>query len=201
MWWILICIAIVAIMTIFIFKRMPIEIIYAASAKHKKQAFRVKVYNIDIIRDKSKKTHKNKKKNKEKNKKEFSFELFMERIKWIKDIYNATKDRIKEVFLYLGKNGQCKNFTIHFDIGFKNAAHTGIASGVAYGVVYGGASLVYNNIDIKKEQMDIEVNPRFDKECADLYIKSIFCISPAHIIRVVMLLLKINKQIKQIIKQ
>lgn len=204
MWiWICALILIICALTILIFKRMPIEIIYAASAKHKKQAFRVKVYSIDIIRDKSKKSAKSKKKKdkKSKEKKDFSFEKFMKWLSWIKDIYKAIKDCLTEVFEYLGKKAQCRNFTVHLDLGFESAADTGIAAGAAYGSVYGAASLVYNNLDIKKEELDIRVTPHFDNPCGDLYVKGIFYLSIAHIIKVVLMLLKVNKKIKQIIKQ
>ncbi len=200
MWWICLCVAIVAVLTILIFKRMPIELIYAASVKHKRQAFKVKVYSIDIIRDKSKKKEKKKLK-KEKEKEKFTFSGFMQKVKWVKEIYKSVKEDIEEILKYLGKKASCRQFIIHLDLGFEDAAQTGIASGAAYGIVYGAASAIYNNLDITKEDMDIQVNPRFDKQCGDLYIKSIFYLSPAHIIKVVIMLLKINKKIKKIIKQ
>ena len=205
MLWIWFCAAIVAALTVLIFKRMPIEFIYAASAKHKKQAFKIKIYNVDLIRDR-KKGKDNKKKSKDKSddkqkNDEFSFSQFMQWLKWVKDVYEEIKDGIGDVLLYLGKKAQCRNFTVHLDLGFKSAADTGIAAGAAYASVYSVASLVYYHLDIKKEELDIEVNPRFDKQCADLYIKSIFYLSPAHIIKVVLKLLKLNKKIRKIIKQ
>lgn len=199
-WWIVVC-ALIAALIILLFKRMPIEIIYAASAKHKKQAFRLKVYGIDLIREKNGKTKKPKKskeKKKAKEEKKFDFSEFMDLLGRVKDIYEHIKEGLSEIFSYLGKKARNIGLVIHLDLGFENAAHTGIASGAAYGSVYGAASMVYNNTSMKKENLDIEVNPRFDKPCADLYIKGIFYLSPAHIIRVVLMVLNIIKDIKKL---
>lgn len=201
MWWIWILAAAAILITLFIFKRMPIEIIYASSATHKKRAFKVKIYNINVIRDKKRVKDTPEKEKTEKKDEEFGFSAFMESIERVKKIYKAASEGIAKMLKYLGKKTSCRNFTVHLDFGFENAAHTGIAAGAAYGIVYGVASIVYNNLNIKKEDMDIEVNPRFNKVCTDLYVKSIFRLSPAHIIKVLIMLFKINKDIKKIIKQ
>ncbi len=202
-WWIAVCAVLLALI-ILLFKRMPIEIIYAASAKYKKQALRVKVYGIDLIREK-KGTHKKKKKTKkpktEEKEKKFGFDEFMRLLGRVKDIYKRIKSGIGEILSYLGKKTQCKGFVIHLDLGFDDAAQTGIASGAAYGSVYGAASLVYNSLNMKKEDLDIEVNPHFDTPCASLYIKGIFRLSPAHIIRVIFMLLGVYKDVVKIIKE
>lgn len=206
-WWIAVC-AVLAALAVLLFKRMPVEVIYAASATHKKHAFRLKIYGIDLIRDKKKpqkrkKIEKNKpknEKNEQKNEKKFGFSEFTDLLNRVKKVYNHVKGGLQKVFAYLGKKTQCKNFTIHLDLGFENAAHTGIAAGAAYGTVYGFASMVYNSLNMDKDALDIEVNPRFDRPCADLYIKGIFRISPAHIIKVFFMLLNILKEVKNIMK-
>lgn len=230
MWWIWV-LAAATLAVIIAFKRMPIELIYASSATHKKRAFIVKIYGIKVIGDRRKpKKQKNPeseknaeqeeskedKKGKDKDKKdknggekdksekkdeEIRYKGFMDGINRVKNIYKAASEGIVGILKYLGRKTKCENFTVHLDFGFESAAHTGIAAGVAYGVVYGAASLVYNNLCMEKEALDIEVNPRFDKLCTDLYIKGIFRLSPAHIIKVLIMLMKINKDIKTIIKQ
>lgn len=206
-WWIAVF-AVLAVLAVLLFKRMPVEVIYAASATHKRHAFRLKIYGIDLIRDKKtpkkrRKIAKNKPKNEEneqKNEKKFGFSEFTDLLNRVKKVYNHIKEGLREVLAYLGRKTQCSGFTVHLDLGFENAAHTGIAAGAAYGTVYGFASMVYNSLSMDKDALDIEVNPRFDRPCADLYIKGIFRISPAHIIKVFFMLLSIFKKVKNIMK-
>lgn len=202
-WWIAVC-AVILALVVLLFKRMPIEIIYAASAKYKKQAFRLKVYGINLIhekKDKPAKKKKEKKPKKDEKEKNFGFDEFMKLLGRVKDIYKRIKTGVGDVLSYLGKKTQCKGFVIHLDLGFSDAAQTGIASGAAYGSVYSAASLVYNNIKMDKKDLDIEVNPHFDVPCASLYIKGIFRLSPAHIIKVAFMLLGIYKDVKKIINE
>lgn len=212
------CIAVfIAALIAAAFIRMPIEFEYMSSAQNNKQVFRVRVCRINLIRDKEKKADddsgkRRKKKDKgqkkahkgvknDKKNEKFGFSQFMERIDRVKRIYRLIEEDIQDVFGYLKSKTMCQNFTVHLDFGFDDAAKTGIAAGVAYGVVYGFASIVYNNITLDKNDMDIAVNPHFDRQCTDLYIKSIFCLSFAHIIKVLAILLKINKKIRKTIKQ
>ncbi len=225
MWivWLCCIAAVLAVLTALAFKRMPIEFEYAASVAHKGQKFQVRVCHIRLIRDKKKKTeegdrkdekntadavrdgkmHKNKSGGQDSEKKsdEFGFSQFMEQIGRVKDIYDLIKADIEDVFTYLRDRARCRNLTVHLDFGFEDAAQTGIAAGVAYGVVYGFASMIYNHLSLRKDDMDIAVNPHFDKQCADLYIKSIFCLSPAHIIRVLVMLFAIHRKVRNINKQ
>ena len=53
MWWIWV-LAAATLAVIIAFKRMPIELIYASSATHKKRAFIVKIYGIKVIGDRRK---------------------------------------------------------------------------------------------------------------------------------------------------
>lgn len=225
MWivWLCCIAAVLAVLTALAFKRMPIEFEYAASAAHKKQKFQIRVCHIRLIRDKKKKAeegeeqekkngtgvvkdskmHKNKDSGQDSEEKsdEFGFSQFMEQIDRVKDIYDLIKADIEDVFTYLRDRARCRNLTVHLDFGFEDAAQTGIAAGVAYGVVYGFVSLIYNNLSLRKDDMDIAVNPHFNKQCVDLYIKSIFCLSPAHIIRVLVMLFAIYRKVRKINKQ
>lgn len=216
MWIIWLCsiAAVIAVLTALSFIRLPIEFEYAASATHKKQMFQVRVCHIRLIRDRKNKKKEDadtelvqdssdsedigKKQDTEDEKDEkFGFSQFMKQIDWVKNIYELTKKDLEDIFSYLRSRARCRNLTVHLDFGFEDAAQTGIAGGVAYGVVYGFASLVYNNLSLRKDDMDLEVNPRFDKQCTDLYIKSIFCLAPAHIIKVLAMLLAVHKKIRK----
>ena len=182
MWWIWV-LAAAALAVIIAFKRMPIELIYASSATHKKRAFIVKIYGIKVIGDRKKpkkqknpeseknaeqKESKEDNKGKDKDKKdkgggkdksekkdeEISYKGFMDGINRVKNIYKVASEGIAGILKYLGRKTKCENFTVHLDFGFESAAHTGIAAGAAYGVVYGAASLVYNNLCMEKEALE-----------------------------------------------
>lgn len=207
MLWKWILVIVFGIFLIFIFKRMPIEIMYAFSAAHEQQKFNIKIYGIELWRQKNKKKDKDKKKDKTKDKKnddkkdnkqkKSSFSGFMNEINRVKEVYEAGKNGLIKVLKYLGKKTKIKNFTIHLEAGFENAAHTGIAGGAAYATVYGAAGLVYNNTSIKKENLDIEVVPQFNRECVNLYTKTALGISIAQIIVVLVILLRTYMQIKK----
>ena len=216
MWIVWLCsiAAVLAVLVALSFIRLPIEFEYAASATHKKQMFQVRVCHIRLIRDRKNKkkedadagfvqdsSDEEKKEEKqepqEEKKEEFGFSQFMKQVDWVKNIYEIIKKDLEDIFSYLRSRARCRNLTVHLDFGFEDAAQTGIAGGVAYGLVYSFASLVYNNLSLRKDDMDIAVNPRFDKQCTDLYIKSIFCLAPAHIIKVLAMLLAVHKKIRK----
>ena len=218
MWivWLCVLAAVLAALTVLIFLRLPFEFEYAASAARQEQRFQIRICGIRLIRGKGqedktekaaqaeeKKAHKPQESDEEKNGKndEFGFSQFMERIDGVKHIYKLVKSDIEDILTYLKTRIQCRNLTVHLDFGFSDAAQTGIAAGVAYGVVYGFASIVYNNLPLRKDDMDIAVTPHFNRQCADFYTKSIFCLSIAHIIKVLTMLLAIHKKIKKIKKQ
>ena len=218
MWivWLCVIAAVLAVLTVLVFLRLPFEFEYAASAERQKQKFQIRICGIRLLRgeDKSDKTeeespaqkvkaHKPQKSEEEKdeNKEEFGFSQFMERIDWVKHIYELVKADVEDIFMYLKTRARCRNLTLHLDFGFSDAAQTGIAAEVAYGVVYGFASMVYNHLSLRKDDMDIAVTPYFNQQCADFYAKSIFCLSIAHIIKVLTMLLAIHRKIKKINKQ
>lgn len=218
MWivWLCVLAAVLAALTVLIFLRLPFEFEYITSAERKEQRFQVRICGIRLIRGNGKndkgekespaqkeKVHKPQEADEEKKGKndEFGFSQFIERIDWVKHIYKLIKADVEDVFTYLKTRARCRNLTLHLDFGFSDAAQTGIAAGVAYGVVYGVASMFYNNLLLRKDDMDIAVTPHFNRQCADFYAKSIFCLSIAHIIKVLMMLLAIHKKIKKINKQ
>lgn len=203
MWWMAVGVLLSAII-ILLFIRMPIEILYAVSAKYQKQAFRVKICGIEVFREKDDDSKKKKEKTEKeesanKEKKKFGFDEFMDLLDKVCAIIKKVNEGIVKILSYLGRKTHCSKFIIHLDLGFEDAAQTGVASGAAYGTVYSTASMVYNNIKMDIEDLDIEVNPHFDKPCASLYIKGIFRLSAAHIIRVAFMALGVAKDVYKIL--
>lgn len=127
------------------------------------------------------------------------FSKFMEQVSQTKKTLKAIDQDTRRLLKYLKRKARCKLLKIHLDVGFDDAAATGIAAGAAYGVVYGVASLIYNTIGVCK--MDIKVNPVFTKPCINLHIKGIFTAAPVHIIKGLRIVLAMQDKIENIKKE
>jgi len=99
---------------------------------------------------------------------------------------------------YLKKHCKISKYVIHLDVGMDDAALTGMVSGAAYTVVYDISALVYEILNIKKEDMDIRVTPHFQEECTCLYFDGIITIRIVHIIKALFMISDIYKKGKQI---
>lgn len=193
-------IAIVALIICLSYIPLPLEIEYKFSAETKKNSLKIKVVHYAVVSDKKKKKKEKVENDSESQdlveKERMGFSEFMKTISRVKGVLGELKGDITKVLNYLKKKLDCKVLKVHLVTGFDEAALTGMASGVAYGVVYGTAAMIYNTVGIK--EMDIKVTPNFNRFCVDLYVKSIFTISFAHIIRVIFMLLRIFKKAKKI---
>lgn len=196
-------VAVLCLLICFMIIPMRVEVVYAASAVKRKQLIRIRIFHITVYNSRANqeeqlKREKKRKKNVDEKQEKFSYAAFKATLNRVKKVYELSKDEYLHVLSYLSDKTSFQNFTIHLDIGFEDAAHTGLAAGAAYGIVYGIAGLLYRHLSLNRERMDIQVNPRFQQLCADLYVKSIFCASMVHIIRVILMLYHINRKIAQV---
>ncbi len=181
----------------FLLIPMPAETEYLWAAGE--NVFKVKVWGVKIYtgnkKDKADESEPQAyKKDKSDKDAKMGFSEFMGGLSAFKKITKDMDDDINRLLKYLKNKLSCKMLTFKLDVGFEDAALTGIAAGAAYALVYGLASVVYNTVGIHK--MDINVNPVFGKACVNVYAKSIFTIAPVHIIRILCMVLSIRGKIK-----
>jgi|GEM_PF-3549359 len=209
--------AIVALIVILLYIPMPFDLEYRLDTKEDIKKLKFKIARITIVSDKKSKKKNNKKdvKNEKKDieqaipaepkqkaqksdatEKKNGFSAFMQTISRVKSIMKELKPDIDRMLNYLKKKINCRLLRIHLEAGFDDAAKTGIAGGAMYGTVYGAAAMVYNTVGVK--DMDIQVRPNFTQEGVHLYIRSIFTISLAHIIRVLFMVLKMYRKAKKL---
>ncbi len=126
-----------------------------------------------------------------------SFEVFMNKIRFYSAAYECLKPDLIRFLTYFQKSLKVPKYIMHLDFGFPDAANTGIAAGAAYGVVYSLSALLYNNLNLKKKDMDVYVAPHFHTSRIDFYFNGIFQLRMVHIIKAIFMLVSIyNKFIK-----
>ncbi len=191
--------AITALILILIFAllffKMQAGIEYLHSGKEQKLIVHLRILGIPIkIRiplNKKKKAKKEVKKsdNKKQNKKKLTFSRFKKICSGIYSAYCESKNDIKNVLSDLRQKIEFKtvDFKVHF--GLSDAAKTGIATGAAWTSSSCLVSVINQMFGIKK--IDLNVTPDFNRECFNLYVKSILILRPVHIISIGLKALKI----------
>lgn len=81
------------------------------------------------------------------------------------------KKNIKKVLKNLSKFANLKGAELDLRYGAGDAAQTGIVSGILYGFVYGIFSGIYYIFNIKKKNMKISMNPDFNAESLEIYMR------------------------------
>ena len=175
--------------------RLGIEFGYSKNAKKQRLTVTIngfKVYKTDFEnREAASKAKEEKKKD--------DYTGFMDKLRRIEALYTQIKDDVVKILKYLTNRCVIPKFVVHLDIGFTDAAQTGMASGAAYALVYGIAGAVYNNLHLKKKNMDIYVQPQFHKACIDFYFNGIIRLRVAHIIKVLIMALGIYNKSKTVL--
>lgn len=184
---------------------MPAQIVYEVCPEKPKKVFEVRVWGVKIYPwgkngtkeadGDSASTDKKAEVPDDENGKPDGFSEFMEKTEQTKAVFESVRDDIKQILEFLRKKSGCRLLELKLTLGFDDAAATGIAAGAAYGLVYGAASLIHNSIGVKK--LDVAVNPVFNKNCLEFYVKGIFTIAPVHIIKVLRLVLAMTRKIKK----
>ena len=191
--------AITALILILIFALLFLKIQagieYLHSGKEQKLIVHLCILGIPIkIRiplNKKKKAKKEIKKseNKKQSKKRLTFSRFKKICSGIYSAYSESKNDIKEVLSDLRQKIEFKtvDFKVHF--GLSDAAKTGIATGAVWTSSSCLVSVINQMFGIRK--IDLDVVPDFNRECFNLYIKSILILRPVHIISIGLKALKI----------
>ncbi len=177
---------------------MRLRIMYAYSKNANRQQLILRLNGIKLYQSnltKRKKTEKSKEKAAD-----GSYESFMDKLRRIDAIYTAIKADVVKILKYFKNRCVLPKFVLHLDVGFADAAQTGMASGAAYGLVYGITGVIYNHLHVKKKDMDVYVQPQFHKTCIDFYLDGIFRLRVVHIISVLILIKKLVKKSKNISK-
>ena len=189
--------ALILILIVFalLFFKMQAGIEYLHSGKAQKLIVHLRLLGIPIkiripLNDKKKAKQEVKKtENNTQSKKRLTFSRFKNICSGIYSAYSESKNDIKEVLSDLRQKIEFKtvDFKVHF--GLSDAAKTGIATGAAWTSSSCLVSVINQMFGIKK--IDLNVTPDFNRECFNLYIKSILILRPVHIISIGLKALKI----------
>lgn len=124
------------------------------------------------------------------------FDSFMDKLRYYEALFDEIKEDLLRTSVYFKNKLFIPNFTLHLDLGFSDAAQTGMASGAAYALVYGVAALIYNNLDLKKKNLDVNVTPHYNEPKLDFYFNGIFRLRMVHIIKVLLFIVRIYNKYK-----
>lgn len=128
--------------------------------------------------------------------KDGGFASFMGKLRFYDALYSELKPDIVKLLAFFQKKLCIYKYVMHLDLGFPDAANTGIAAGAAYALVYGLAALIYNRLNLKKKDLDVYVTPHFHNAKIDFYFNGIFGFRLVHIIRALFMLLCIYGKFK-----
>ncbi len=118
-------------------------------------------------------------------------------LKKIHLIYNIIKDTFSASTSYIKKKIILELIIVKIDFGIDDAAVTGITSGLVWGTTYNLLSVLNNNINIKN--IDIEIQPNFNKFKLDIVLGGIFTFRTVNII--IILCIIIYHTLKNYIKK
>lgn len=143
--------------------------------------------------------NKNKKSKKDKPKKEkepFSYEKEKARLEKYINIFEETKADIGKILKYTGGRALVfENVKVHTEFGFSDAMHTGIFTGAANGFVYSVLGFIHHKTRLLN--MDVQIQPVFDKTCFLTDCECIVRSKNAHIIIIALNVLRILRKIRK----
>ncbi len=185
------------IIILFFPVRLRLQFAYSKNAGNKKRLTvwlgTVRLAQNDF--DGEKKT-KDKSRNKKTDDDSKAFDSFMDKLRYYEALFDEIKEDLLRTSVYFKNRLFIPNFTLHLDLGFSDAAQTGMASGAAYALVYGVAALLYNNLDLKKKNLDVSVTPHYNEPKLDFYFNGIFRLRMVHIIKVLLFIVRIYNKYK-----
>lgn len=177
---------------------VPIRLIlcYDKDSVKNEVSLTVKYLCFKFKPSKKDKTRTKKQKQPEEKTEPFSYE----RQKTKLDRYIKLFDMIKEDVVHFLKYASEKavvfeNIEVTIDFGFEDAMQTGIFTGLLNGFVYSVLGIIHHNS--KLENMNVNIQPFFDKECFNSHIKCILRLKNVHIIIIAINVLKLIRKIKK----
>ena len=140
---------------------------------------------------------KEKKAKKDKPEKEpFSYEKEKVRLEKYISIFEETKADIGKILEYTGGRAIVfENVKVHTEFGFSDAMHTGIFTGLLNGFVYSVLGFIHHKTRLLN--MDVNIQPVFDKTCFLTDIECIVKSKNAHIIIIALNVLRILRKIRK----
>lgn len=191
--------AICLLLLLILFFPLNVRVEFGYCKNAAKQQLRVWINGYAVYKnlfEKNKTNQKPAKQDEERENTEFSFSVFMKKLRFYDAVYTALKPDMEKFLVHFRKKLRIPKYVMHLDLGFADAANTGVAAGAAYALVYGVAALIYNHLNLQKKDLDIYVTPHFHNPKLDFYFNGIFRLRFAHIIRALFMLLCIYKKFK-----
>lgn len=123
-----------------------------------------------------------------------SFENFRENVSDFKEIYNTSKDELKEMLSYVRKHLSVSRIDFDIRFGFDNAAATGISTGAIWGMGSFILKVIDSLIGIKK--INMQVNPDFNNKVFEINSKTVLIMRPVHFIIILRKVIKTCSYVK-----
>ena len=142
-------------------------------------------------------TAKNKNENqklKQKKESPLSFENFKENFSDFKEMYQTSKEELKEMLSYTRCHLSVERVDFEIRFGFDNAATTGISTGAIWGMGSFILKVIDTLLGIKK--INMQVNPDFNNKIFEIYSKTILIMRPIHFIIILNKIVKTYMYIK-----
>lgn len=129
-------------------------------------------------------------------KKPLSFEEKRDKVSVYIEVFEKTKDDIREVLEYASSRAVLiEKIYTDIEFGFSDAMHTGIFTGVLNGFVYGVLGFIHQHSRLL--DMKVNIQPNFENSCFKISTGCILRLKNVHIIIVAINLLKILRKIRK----
>lgn len=190
--------AILILLAVLLLIPVRLEIIYENKEGHSAAV----TLKYGLITYKIYPNEKKPKKDKEQEKEEktdnepFSFEKKKEELERYIKIFSIIKDDVQKVLSYMAKRAVVfDKIEIKSEFGFNDAMKTGIFTGLYNGFVYSVLGVIHHNSKLR--DMQVNLNPDFEKKCFNNRFCCILHIKTAHIMIIAFNVLKIYRKIKK----
>lgn len=136
------------------------------------------------------------KEDKQLDKEPFSFEKKKEELEKYIRIFGIIKGDVQKVLTYMAKRAVVfDKIEIKSEFGFDDAMKTGIFTGLYNGFVYSVLGVVHHTSKLR--DMEVKLNPNFEKKCFNNHFCCILHIKTVHIMIIAFNVLRIYRKIKK----
>ena len=195
--WIIISACIAALVLIFLFTYIKLEVYAEKSDLTGEFEVWIKYLFIKKCIMKPRKEKENKEEKKDESvKKEKSLSEYKIKIGDFLKLFGKIKWDIKDILEYCTKKLIIINkIDLNIEYGLDDPMETGIANGLLYGAIYDILGFVHNYSKI--ESCNININPNFNKVCNRIEFRCILKLKNVHITVMTVKVLKLIKKIKK----
>lgn len=189
----------VAAVALLLFIPIRFEVDYKRDALENKVTATLKYAGLKLrLFDNTEKKDKPEKRTekKPKEKEPFSFEREKKKIEKYVKVFESIKADIIKTLQYMARRAVVvDNIEVESEFGFSDAMHTGIFTGILNGFVYSVLGVIHHHSTLR--QMNVNLQPVFEKTCFDVRIRCILHLKTVHTIVVAVNVLKILRKIKK----